>query len=430
MENISTSTLTTVGGWAVIIGVGGLIYYRAQTKAGRRQPASKSVSSHSKVPTGEYEKNVASAAAATKKKAEKALKPKSKPAPKASSPAATTTDTAQTTSVDYDPVAEAAANKRMNDEFARQYANAKSGTKFEGAKREDKKAKSIKQSRAREIEVPDDKVSVPSSTTGDADDDLSETNSPEVTAADSRDVSDMLEATSPGPSVMRITDTDAVKAKKQKEKKAEIVESKKQRQNRKKAEAAKAARQEDEVERKKLEEAQRRQARVAEGRAAKDGSAFMAAANKESVWKPKPEEESSKLVELLDTEEKKPTAPKPAPKAASPVAPKTATSTTSKDSWMSAVLSEEEQMKLLQDEDSWNEVTTKKSKRGKKATDMSASTENVAETATPTTAPASKAPVNGNSKSTKPALSSNSSFAALTPDETTDDNEIEEEWEV
>lgn len=428
MENIS---LTTVGGWAVIIGVGGLIYYRAQTKAGRRQPASKSVSSHSKVPTGEYEKNVASAAAATKKKAEKALKPKSKPA--APKPAATTnntTDTAQTTSADYDPVAEAAANKRMNDEFARQYASAKSGTKFEAAKRDDKKAKSIKQSRAREIEVPDDKVSVPSSTTGDADDDLSETNSPEVTAADSRDVSDMLEQTSPGPSVMRITDTDAVKAKKQKEKKAEIVESKKQRQNRKKAEAAKAARQEDEAERKKLEEAQRRQARVAEGRAAKDGSAFMAAANKESVWKPKPEEESSKLVELLDTEEKKPAAPKPAPKTASPVAPKTATSTTSKDSWMSAVPSEEEQMKLLQDEDSWNEVTTKKNKRGKKVNDMSASTENVAETATQAAAPAPKAPVNGNIKSTKPALTSNSSFAALTPDETTDDNDIEEEWEV
>ncbi|KAK8070143.1 hypothetical protein PG994_006759 [Apiospora phragmitis] len=428
MENISTSTLTTVGGWAVIIGVGGLIYYRAQTKAGRRQPANKSSSLHAKVPTGEYEKNVASAATATKKKAEKALKPKSKPA----APVTATTDTAKTTGADYDPEAEAAANRRANDEFARQYASAKSGTKFEAAKRDDKKAKSVKQSRAREIEVPDDKVSVPSSTTGDADDDLSETNSPEVVAADSRDVSDMLEQTSPGPSVMRITDTENVKAKQKKEKKAEVVESKKQRQNRKKAEAAKAARLEEEQERKKLEEAQRRQARIAEGRAAKDGSAYTTAAAKESVWKPKPaDEDSGKLVELLDTEEQKPAAK--AANSANSSTPKPAASNNSKDSWMSAVPSEEEQMKLLQDEDSWNEVTTKKSKKGKKTTDSSAnaaSTENVAATATPAAAPPAKAPVNGNSKSTKPALSSSSSFAALTPDETTDDNEIEEEWEV
>ncbi|KAK8043002.1 hypothetical protein PG994_013485 [Apiospora phragmitis] len=43
-------------------------------------------------------------------------------------------------------------------------------------------------------------------------------------------------------------------------------------------------------------------------------------------------------------------------------------------------------MKLLQGEDSWNEVTTKKSTKGKKVTDSSAnaaSTENVAATATP-----------------------------------------------
>ncbi|KAK7976715.1 hypothetical protein PG990_008561 [Apiospora arundinis] len=430
MENISTSMITTVGGWAVIIGFGGYIYYRAQTKAGRRQPASKSsLSQAAKATVNEYEKNVASAATATKKKAEKALKPKAKQASKPAAAAPSTTDTAKTTATDYDAEAEAAANKRMNDEFARQYANAKSGTKFEGPKRDDKKAKSVKQSRAREIEAQEEKISVPSSTTGDADDDLSETNSPEVVAADSRDVSDMLEPTASGPSVMRITDTDAVKAKKQKEKKEEIVESKKQRQNRKKAEAAKAARQEEEVERKKLEEAQRRQARIAEGRAAKDGSAFMAAANKESVWKPKAEEEeSSKLVELLDTTEQKPAA-----KASKPSAPKpVAAPSNIQDSWISAVPSEEEQIKLLQDEDSWNEVTSKKSKKGKKASDSTtnlASTEDLPSTAAPAAAPATKAPVNGHSKSTKPALTSNSSFAALTPDEPADD-EIEEEWEV
>lgn len=419
------SYLTTIGGWAAILTIGGFIYYQSQQKA--RKPAAGKASAQSGKQTTDYEKNVASAATATKKKAEKALKPKSKPA-------APTTDTpaAISSAVKYDPEAEAAADKALNNEFARQYATAKSGTKFEAAKKDEKRQKSIKQSRAREIDAAQaqTKTSAPSSTTGDADDDLSEANSPVVPAADSRDVSDMLEQTAPGPSVLRLTDTDTVKQKQKKEKKLEVVETKKQRQNRKKAEAAKAQRAQDELERKKLEEAQRRQSRIAEGRAAKDGSAFMAA-TKDNAWNPKPTNgDASATVQPLDTYEQKPAAaaPKPAAAVTAPAAAAPAKQTSG--TWMSSMPSEEEQLKMIQDEEAWNEVTSKKKKSKQPVADspaVSTPAENGVSTSASAAAP--KAPVNG--KQSKPLLSSNSSFAALTPDETTnDESEVEEEWEV
>lgn len=412
------SYLTTIGGWAAILTVGGYIYWHSQQNT--RKPAAAKASAQSGKQTTDYEKNVASAATATKKKAEKALKPKPKPAaPTADTPAATS-------AVKYDPEAEAAADKALNNEFARQYATAKSGTKFEAAKKDDKRQKSIKQSRAREIDAAQvqTKTSTPSSTTGDADDDLSEANSPVVPAADGRDVSDMLEQTAPGPSVLRLTDTDAVKQKQKKEKKLEVVETKKQRQNRKKAEAAKAQRAQDELERKKLEEAQRRQSRIAEGRAAKDGSAFMAA-NKDNAWNPKPTNgDAPATVQPLDTYEQKP-APA-APKPAAAAAPAKQTSGT----WMSSMPSEEEQLKMIQDEEAWNEVTSKKKKSKQPVADSpAASTPAENGVSTSASAAAAQAPANG--KQSKPLLTSNSSFAALTPDETAnDESEVEEEWEV
>lgn len=422
------SYLTTIGGWAAILTVGGYIYWQSQQKA--RKPAAGKAPAQSGKQMSDYEKNVASAATATRKKAEKALKPKSKPA----APATTTDTPAAPSAVKYDPAAEAAADKALNNEFARQYATAKSGTKFEAAKKDEKRQKSIKQSRAREIDAAQaqaqaqtqTKTSAPSSTTGDADDDLSEANSPVVPAADSRDVSDMLEQTSPGPSVLRLTDTDAVKQKPKKEKKLEVVETKKQRQNRKKAEAAKAQRAEDELERKKLEEAQRRQSRIAEGRAAKDGSAFMAA-NKDNAWNPKPTNgDASASVQPLDTYEEKPAAAAPKPTAAAPKPAAAAPAKQTSGTWMSSMPSEEEQLKMIQDEEAWNEVTSKKKKSKQPVADSPAAS-TPAENGVSTSAP--KAPVNG--KHSKPLLSSNSSFAALTPDETAnDESEVEEEWEV
>jgi hypothetical protein len=122
----------------------------------------------------------------------------------------------------------------------------------------------------------------------------------------------MLEKPASGPSVLKIT--ESATPSRQKKAKApasfEAVETKKQRQNRKKAEAKKEAREEDEKIRQTQMEQQRRTARIAEGRAAKDGSTFMAAkAPTESAWiasaagNANGSKATSSNVDLLDTYE-------------------------------------------------------------------------------------------------------------------------------
>lgn len=210
-----------------------------------------------------------------------------------------------------------------NREFARAMANAKQGTLATPKSQAASRPKSVKQTRAQDkpvVEASSDNATAPSSTTGgDADDDQSPMNSPDLGATEagpiaSGDVSDMLEKTSAGPSVLRVTEsTKQSTPKKQKSQTSfEVAETKKQRQNRKKAEEKKAAREAEEKERQVLLEKQRRTAREAEGRAAKDGSAFMASqAPSKSAWTAPPEVNGSngsngapaKPVELLDTYE-------------------------------------------------------------------------------------------------------------------------------
>ncbi|KAI0125548.1 hypothetical protein BJ170DRAFT_684811 [Xylariales sp. AK1849] len=409
MDSISWNT---VGGWAIILGGIGVYYLYTQKHSGR---AAGKVSGLSNKLNADFGKDVASATAAMKKKADKALKPKPKPKPASSS-----NDAAVITSSDYNPAADAAASRDSDRDFAQLYSKAKSGHKFTANKSDEKKQKSVKQSRAQEADEPAAKTSAPSSTTGDADDDLSPQASPVIAATGSRDVSDMLEASSPGPSVLRLTDTDLAKPKDKKTKAPEIAETKKQRQNRQKAERKKLERQQEELERKKLEEAQRRKARIAEGRPAKDGSTSVAP--KENAWTAKTNGESpSAPVQPLDTFEHKPVQ-KPA-----------TTSTKERpDAWLSDLPSEEEQLKMALQEADWSEVPNRKNKKTKKPGADAPTAQDKIETSTSAAAlaaaPKAKAPVNGNKS--KPALSSSSSFAALTPDETTDDNEVEEEWEV
>ncbi|KAI0841083.1 hypothetical protein F5Y06DRAFT_212978 [Hypoxylon sp. FL0890] len=406
------STLTTIGGWAVILGISGAIWYRSQLKKQKRADRRGSFAKQS----GKNDIDLASDA---KKKTEKAAKPKPKP----KSPTSTTNETT-TSSPIYNREEDEAAEKKADRDFARQLANAHAGTKFSTKKSDEKKQKSVKQSKAQEIsEVSAGKTSVPSSHAGDADDDLSSQASPVVGAVDGRDVSDMLEPAASGPSVLRLTDVDSVKKpNERKQKTPEVVETKKQRQNRKKAEAAKAAREQEEKERKVKMEQQRRTARIAEGRAAKDGSAFVA--NTQNAWNEKSTNDNT--VQPLDTFEQ--------PKA-EPVNPSTMkTAEAAKDKsgpWVAGVPSEEEQMEMLRQEDSWNEVKTKK--KGKKK-DVSAETSATTAPATnggnaaATSAVKPLAPVNG---AKKPILtSSSSSFAALTPEETDDNDEEEKEWDV
>jgi len=355
----------------------------------------------------------------------------SQPKPRASKPSAPS-----------QPVDDSSDDGVDNREFARQLATLKQGTPLNAAKKsDDKKQKSVKQSRAQIIEdkAEQSKVSAPSSTAGaDADDDESLTTSPVVTAADASGVSDMLEPKAAGPSVLRLIDTDKAKPKKEKKaKEPEKVETKKQRQNRQKADLAKALREETEKERKVDMEAQRRLARISEGRAAKDGSAFTAAQSKPSIWTANGANGSSgsnngttgeKLpVQHLDTFDTGSYTDVSVPKIPTPV------KTNPADSWIATLPSEEEQMEMLRGEESWNTVSTKKVNKKKKDTVAAESPVDSEPTVIPSE-PAAKpaAPSNGANaapkKQVKPAFTQQSSFAALS---TNDEPEGEEnEWDV
>lgn len=413
MSSSDHTFTTTAVGWAVIIGVIGAVVLLRSPKT--RATTAKTVA-QAKQDVGA---DIASATAALKKKAEKATKQKPKPKPKPST--SENAAAATTTTSNYDPAAEAAAKRdeaRANQDFAQSLAKIKTGAQFTAPKSEKKKQKSVKQSHAQEADTPVAQQSAPSSAAGDADDDLSSAASPQAAPADTTGVSDMLESPSAGPSVLRLTDTDKVKAKPKKEKAPAVVETKKQRQNRLKNEQKKLEREQDEIERKKLEEAQRRRAREARGQAAKDGSTFT---NNSNAWTAKTNGDSTpKTVQPLDTfDDLVPAANTPKPSTPQPAATKQPS-----DSWASSLPSEEEQIaQVMDDSSAWSEVTNKKTKKGKRSDEAVA--EKPLSALTP--APVSQAPVHVNKS--KPALSSHSSFAALTPEETADD-EVEEEWEV
>ncbi|KAI5862574.1 hypothetical protein GGS23DRAFT_82537 [Durotheca rogersii] len=404
------STLTTIGGWAVLLGLGVALWYSSQQKQ------KKATDRYGSAPK-QSGKQASTDSVGDAKKTEKPTKPK----PKA--PTSPTSE-AFTSSVEYNREEDEAAGRKADREFARQLSNVHTGTKFNNKKSDEKKQKSIKQSKAQEL--PDEKkASAPSSHADDADDDLSPQISPVVGAADEHGVADMLEPLPSGPTVLRLTDVDAKKPKERKQKAPEVVETKKQRQNRKKVEAAKAAREEDEKERKVKMEQQRRTARIAEGRAAKDGSSFMA--NTENAWNgnKKASSDSKDVVQPLDTFEQQ--------RNVKPVKQNTSNgATTAKDKksdeWVAGIPSEEEQMEMIRQEDSWSEVKTKK-KGKKKEAPGETSAPSVPATNGTGGAPAAKAsvPVNGTNK--KP-ITSNSSFAALTPEETEDNEEVEQEWDV
>ncbi|KAL2154211.1 hypothetical protein VTH82DRAFT_2887 [Thermothelomyces myriococcoides] len=333
-----------------------------------------------------------------------------------------------------------------NREFARQLASVKQGTSLNAPKKSDeKRQKSVKQSRAQILDDKADQIkdSAPSSTAGvDADDDESSTPSPEIKAVDASGVGDMLEPKAAGPSVLRLTDTENTKPKKEKKaKEPQKTETKKQRQNRKKAEAAKALREEAEKQRKADMEAQRRQARIAEGRPAKDGSTFTAQAQ-QSAWNNNnngvngsPSSNTTNggflPVQPLDTFETGSFTDVSVPKNEPSVKTEPAKSNPA-DSWISTLPSEEEQMEMLRDEEAWNTVSTKKTNKKKKeaaAAENPVDSEPTVVQKQPAAKPASTS--NGTSAAPKKGakiISQPSAFAALS----TNEPEVEEEneWDV
>ncbi|KAB5579935.1 hypothetical protein GE09DRAFT_419825 [Coniochaeta sp. 2T2.1] len=438
------ASLSTLGGWVIVFSIAGYYAFsyfdgnkkRELAKAAAQQkkriedryaPEKKEAKNKAKRQRGE-------SLVKEEKAADKAAKAKQRPT--SQQPLSTTTNKKQ---ADYSSDDDGVDNR----EFAKQLASIKQGTSFAAPKKEEKKSKSVKQSRALEADnTPKPaKVSAPSSTTGaDADDDQSSNASPEFTPVDSRDVSDMLEQpSSSGPSVLRLTDTDkAAKPNNKKAKAPEVKETKKQRQNRAKVEAAKLAREAEEAARKVKAEEQRRTARIAEGRPAKDGSTFTNnAAPKSSAWTASngvngTNGTSSEFVPVqpLDTFTTSDTASKTDTiKASSP-----------SNNWVATLPSEEEQLSLLKDEDNWNTVTKKKAKQSKPKKDALTSDDNSNDQSSVTSSvqrplkatPAVQQPVvtpaqqptRANGRPT--TFAQKSSFAALT----NDDEEQEQEWDV
>lgn len=364
-SNISHNTvgemaglLVTVGGYVAIAGAGALLYYASTKKAGKRAPLS---SAELRKEQKRKIRELAAQNSAEKDAKSEKEKPKKKPKQKAPEPEpAWLSNTAEVDS----------REEIDNRAFARQLSSVKAGTTLKSTATVSGRQKSVKQSRAQEKPAVEssDNTAPSSNAGGDADDDQSPINSPQLNATDSHSpvlggVSDMLEAPAAGPSVLRVTSpTNPAPAKKQKTT-APVVpaETKKQRQNRKKNEEQSAAKLEAEKERKRLEEKQRRSAREAEGRAAKDGSSFLATkAPATSVWTPGSSTNGTPkaAVDLLDTYE-------PAPKK-----PVTASNTESEqtDEWQN-LPSEEEQYKRAMEEssDNWQTVSTQKKKKKTKA---------------------------------------------------------------
>ncbi|KAH0538636.1 hypothetical protein FGG08_004773 [Glutinoglossum americanum] len=227
-------------------------------------------------------------------------------------------------------------------------------------------------------------ASTTSSTTGaDADDDLSPVASPFMEARpvgeayEDAGLSDMLEAPPSGPSVLRLTEpTQPARTQRPKQQVSQIQETKKQRQNRKKNEAKKAEREEAENERRILLEKQRRTAREAEGRPAKNGMGngmgFASKSLVTSVWASsgelvngRPESEASLEtgdILYLDTFESNQNSRAGGSSLA------VAAKGTPLDNWERDLPSEEEQLRIINEmnDGGWNTVpgTRKGKKKG------------------------------------------------------------------
>ncbi|KAL8414144.1 hypothetical protein RB594_005387 [Gaeumannomyces avenae] len=467
------ASMSTAVGWAVVISIAGFFAYREwdknQRRLAHRNPGQKlrddqrnanqgrrdvKEKEHTKPKRQRVPETPAAAPAATQPKASKetyAAAAKQEQ-PKATQPKAGSQKTAsQKANQKKSAVSHSSDDDEANNrEFAKQLASVKQGTKFAAKSKDDVRQKSVKQSRAEEAPkkagalapTPEEpKVSAPSSTAGiDADDDQSSAASPVVSAVNAAgDVSDMLEKPAPGPSVLRLTDTEEKNKKSYTPKPAAPVETKKQRQNRKKAEAAKAAREEAEADRKIRFEAQRKTVRLAEGRAAQDGSGFMAAKAQGNAWtgsnKPNGGSNGHLPVQPLDTFDAEKPTEAPAPAAVKPQKQAAA----SGETWIEALPSEEEQIKMLREEESWSTVKTKARKNKKKADEDSTAESNdeaapqkKAEAATPVasaTPVATAKPVAAKENQRPKTFSQNSSFAALNADGAADLAE-EEEWDV
>jgi hypothetical protein len=338
---MAISFAETAMGWLVVAAMGGGAYYYythdSKQKSRIRAKPSSALSDTDRQRKGG---NASDSASGTSSKAKK-TKPKVKnPLPVVSSTG------------DYRDEPE---TDDLN--WAQQLENRRRGTSITTAKKTESKPKTVKQTNANKVAA---EISAGTSTTGgaDGDDDRSPSTSPQLGSSDynvpvSGDISDMLEAPTRGPSILRIVPAPAPLVQKAKKelKPLQQEETKKQRQNRRKAEDRKAQQEEDERIRKSLLEKQRRTAREARGEPAKNGVARPPATN---AWTAKPV--SNGAAPLLDTFE----GSKPVSNGAAPLL-----DTFEGSKGWQQLPSEEEQMRILleNDESAWSTVSSKKVKR-------------------------------------------------------------------
>lgn len=362
---------STLGGYAVLVAIGGGLYLRSVWKAGKRSKTpQKALAGKSRGASVSSEKTLEKDTKGSKN----TQKAQSKKAKKASTPAPAPVKASEQTWLTNDAEeSDKEADEESTKEFARHFNQVKSGTNLQARpSASTARTKSVKQSKAQEKPKPvkfqpSPPTTAPSSAAGgDADDDHSSTfNSPDLSATSNDTpvaggVSDMLEQPAAGPKVLKVSaPTKPAPQPKKAKAPAEPEETKKQRQNRLKNEQAKAEREQAEKERVKLAEKQRRTAREAEGRAAKDGSTFMASqAPSSSSWSqalPKGNDTKPSAT-LLDTFD----APSKTGESSSGEA------ATSSSDWekVYSQMSEGEQLAKFE-EDNWETVTQKKQKNKK-----------------------------------------------------------------
>jgi hypothetical protein len=349
-------TTTTVLGWIFVVGTAyaGYFYYkngqRRNVRATRPHRVTSNVASEpqrsraERRPTG----TSSSTGGAVKQRKNKP-KPEQSSRPAASKP------------VVYEDYEE----PKEDMSWATELAKRKQGTSLSTApSRQQGRQKTVKQANANKVA---DQLSAESSTTGgaDVDEDSSPGFSPDLRAATnhvavSGDVKDMLEPASDGPAVLRLTEPERQFSapKKSAPKPAQQAETKKQRQNKQKAEERKQQQADIEKVRKSQLENQRRTAREARGEPAKNGLGSAPAVN---AWTEVPKRETyvANGNPLLDTfvEEKVTTTKAPSKQAALNGSKGGKFDNTS-------LPSEEEQLRLLieEDESQWATVTSKKAK--------------------------------------------------------------------
>lgn len=282
------SNLTTILGWTAILSISGAVFYLSKrtTPGGRQQNnkvdrrsdlAPQRHGKRSESNTGDHGVSSGNEKSSIDKKSKSKKKPKTKPTTAIPSSKRTIDQKTPAPTI-REELYDSDAGDDDDAKFAQDFVKVQSGQVAPSKSQTSTKQKSSKLSKL-EKDVPSGAsgTSAQSSDLG-AEDDLSHSELASESYLGNNGISDMLEAPSAGPSSLKINaPTKSTPEKKKVTTPSESALTKTQKKNRKKNEEKAAENQAAEAERKAMLEAHRRQVRIAEGRPAKDGTAFLAA---------------------------------------------------------------------------------------------------------------------------------------------------------